>query len=189
MSKLILISAGVFVVGFAGLIAVRQISKTDQAIVGVQHASQGQEHIKQGQPHDAYNSDPASSGPHYADASSPAEWGVYDKEVPEEVFIHNEEHGGVIITYQPDLLPKEQLQKLQALFASPYSNKSFLPKKAIVTPRSKNTSAIQLAAWTYTLNLNSYDEATIIKFFTQHAGKSPEPLAGPYNIPINLTAS
>lgn len=190
MSKILWITAGILFLGFGAMLVINQVSKSKETIIGVQYASQGEEHIKVGQAHSAYNSDPASSGPHYSDSSSsPAQWGVYTQEVAEEVFIHNEEHGGVIVTYQPDLLPKEQLKKLQALFAPPYSNAAFLPKKAIVTPRAKNTSVIQLAAWTYTLNLDKYDEATIIKFFRQHSGKAPEALAGPNNTPINQAAS
>ncbi len=185
MSKILIITVAISVVGLGGLITVNQIARSKEPIIGVQHDSQGQEHIKQGQSHNAYNSDPASSGPHYADSSSPAEWGIYTEEVSEEIFIHNEEHGGVIVTYQPDLLPTDQLKKLQDLFIAPYSNKAFSPIKFIITPRSKDKHAIELAAWTYTLNLDTYDEATIIKFFNQHAGKAPEPTAGPYNTPIN----
>lgn len=188
MSKTLLITVAITFVVLGGLITMNQITKSNEPIIGVKHDNQGQEHIQQGQSHAAYNSEPASSGPHYSDSSSPAEWGIYTEEVSEEVFIHNEEHGGVIVTYQPELLASDQLKKLQALFIAPYSNKEFSPVKAIVTPRAKNTHAIQLAAWNYTLNLDQYDEATIIKFFKQHAGIAPESTAGPYNTPINQAA-
>jgi hypothetical protein len=174
----------VLVIGVGGYVFVSQSSKPKEAIIGTEHADQGAKHIAQGQSHEPYNSSPASSGPHYADASAPTPWGVYTQQVPEEVFLHNEEHGGVVIAYKPDL-PKEQLEKLQKLFAPPYSNKDFSPSKAIVTPRSKNTKAIELASWRWTLSLDQYDEATIMKFYLQHVGKSPEPGAGPNNAPIN----
>lgn len=173
------------VVGVFGYILIHQNSKPKEPIIGVQHKNQGEQHIPEGQKHEAYNSDPASSGPHYNDASAPAPWGVYTQEVPEEVFVHNEEHGGVIITYNPKLLAADQLKKLQALFAPPYSNKDFTPSKAIVTPRSKDTHAIEIASWTYTLNLDQYNEAMLVKYYRQHEGKSPEPAAGPSNTPIN----
>ena len=133
---------------------VSQSSKPKEAIIGVSHKEQGRNHIAEGAKHDPYSSDPPSSGPHYSDANAPTLWGVYTQEVPEEVFLHNEEHGGVIITYNPKLLPADQLKKLQSLFAPPYSNKTFSPSKAIVTPRSKDTHVIELASWTYTLNLD-----------------------------------
>lgn len=179
----------VFVIGTLGFITITQKSKPKEAIIGTQHKEQARNHIPRGQKHEAYNSDPPSSGPHYSDQGSPAQWGVYIEEVPEEVFLHNEEHGGVVITYNPKLLPADQLKKLQALFAPPYSNKTFSPSKAIVTPRSKDTHAIEIASWTYTLNLGQYDEATLIKYYYQHEGKSPEPTAGPTNTPINQAAN
>lgn len=177
----------ILVIGFVGYLGLGQKSKPKEALIGVQHKEQSRDHIAQGQSHAPYNSSPASSGPHYAGQGAPAPWGVYTQEIPEEYFLHNEEHGGVIITYRPDL-PKDQLDKLQNLFALPYSNKDFKPNKAIVTPRSKNTKPIELASWTWTLSLDQYDEATIMKFYLQHVGKSPEPAAGPNNPPINQAA-
>lgn len=188
MSKTLLITSSILFVGFTGLIIVNQITKSKEMMVGVQHTVQGEEHIARGQSHTTYNSDPASSGPHYTDSDAPAEWGVYTTEVPDEVFVHNEEHGGVVVTYQPNLLSSDQLKKLQALFVQPYSNMSFSPLKALITPRAKDTHAIELASWGYTLNLDQYDESMIIKFFNQHAGHAPEPTAGPYNTPINQGA-
>lgn len=175
--------------GGGGFIFYKQSLRPKEITLGVSHPNQGETHIAQGQKHDPYNSDPASSGPHYADASAPTPWGVYTQEVPDEVFVHNEEHGGVVITYNPKLLPPDQLKKLQALFAPPYSNKSFTPSKAIVTPRSKNTRAIQVASWTYALDLDHFDETVLTKFYLQRVGKAPEGSAGPNNKPINQAAN
>lgn len=174
----------VLVVGTGGYIVLRQNSKPKETVLGTQHTVLESKHIGRGQPHSEYNSSPASSGPHYADEGAPISWGIYTDEVPEEVFIHNQEHGGVIITHQPTL-PADQLKKLQALFAPPYSNKEFKPIKAIVTPRAKNTFPIQLAGWGYTLDLKQYDEESIMKFYLQRVGKAPEAGAGPTNTPIN----
>ena len=169
----------VIVVGFFGFAVFRKSSQPKEAIIGVQHPEQARNHIPRGQKHDPYNSDPASSGPHYADSGAPTSWGTYVEEVPDEVFLHNEEHGGMVVTYNPQLLPADQLKKLRALFAAPSSNKDFSPGKFILTPRSKDTHAIELASWRWTMNLDGYDEATLMKFFRQHVGQSPEPAAGP----------
>lgn len=172
------------IVGMGVFVFARQSHKPKESTIGVSHTSLGGQHIARGQSHSAYNSAPPCSGWHYSDASAPTLWGVYTQQVPDEVFLHNEEHGGVAITYKPDL-PADQIKKLQDLFAPPYSDTSFKPSKAIVTPRSKDTHPIELAAWTYTLNLDSFDQATLEKFYLQHEGKSPEPAAGPTNSPIN----
>lgn len=174
-------------VGAGGYLFINQATKSKTVLLGVQHPNQGQTHIARGQSHAAYNSDPPSSGPHYNDAGAPTAWGVYTQEVPAEVFVHNEEHGGIIVTYRPDL-PKDQLSKLQKLFAPPYSNPNFRPTKGLVTPRAQDTHPIELAAWTWTLNLDHYDEATIMKFYLQHVGNAPEPTAGPTNTPIDQAA-
>ncbi len=187
-NKSFLVLIAVLVIGTFGFIAINQKSKPKGAIIGISHSSLGGDHIARGQSHKPYNSEPPSSGPHYSDQGAPTPWGVYTEELPDEVFLHNEEHGGVVMTYNPKLLPADQLKKLQNLFAPPYSNKTFSPSKAIVTPRSKDTHAIEIASWTYTLNLDQYDEATLIKYYYQHEGKSPEPAAGPNNTPINQAA-
>jgi hypothetical protein len=189
MSKVFWIATAVLVVGFGTIITIGQISKLKQGpLLGIQHDDQGGSHISGGQKHVAYNSDLASSGPHYANSVSPTGWGVYGQEIPPEVYIHNEEHGGIVIAYQPDLLSADNIAKLKKLVLPPYSNPSFSPRKIIVMPMASSTRALELASWRYTLKLDNYDEATIIKFFTQHAGKSPEPLGAPNNAPIDRSA-
>ena len=178
----------VLIIGTLGFIVFKQESKPPEPALGQSHKEQSREHIASGAKHEAYTTSPATSGPHYADSTSPAPWGVYVQEVPEEVFVHNLEHGGVVITYSPDL-PADQIKKLQDLFVPPYSDKSFKPNKAMVTPRTKNTKAIQVVAWNQSLNLNQYDEAKLKKFYLQRVGKAPEAAAGPNNVPINQAAA
>ena len=172
-------------VGVIGFFVINLRTHPKEATIGVLHSNQGQLHISPGQKHIAYNSQPATSGPHRNDSQAPTPWGIYTQEIPPEVYLHNEEHGGIFVSYNPTLLPADQLTKLQQLFASPYSNKSFKPTKAIVGPLAADTHAIQIGAWTYTLNMDSYDEATLVKFYYQHEGKAPEPAGGPNNMPIN----
>ncbi len=173
--------------GFIGIFIISSKNNPKPVRLGVSHPSQGGSHIEVGQKHPAYNSDPPSSGWHYNNSFAPTKWGVYTQEVPDEVFLHNEEHGGIVITYRPDL-PAGQVKKLQKLFAAPYSNSTFKPSRAILTPRSKNTKPIELASWTRTLSLDNYDESKIIQYYLTNIGKGTEPGAGPYNSPINEAA-
>lgn len=173
----------ILLLGAGGYIFARQRS-SPEVILDREHAIQEATHIAQGEKHKTYNSHPASSGPHYFDATAPTPWGIYAQEVPEEVYVHNAEHGGVIIAYKPDL-PADQLKKLRALFASPYSNKEFKPNRYVLIPSAKNTKAIQLASWGWTHELDQYDETAVKKFYLQHVGKAPEVGAGPNNAPIN----
>lgn len=187
-NKSFFVLIAVIFVGVIGFIAFGQKNAPKTPQLGINHPSQGGTHIQEGAKHPAYNSDPPSSGWHYSDANAPTLWGVYTQELQPEIYLHNEEHGGVIITYNPKLLATDQLKKLQALFAPPYSDKNFTPSKAIVTPRSTDKHMIELASWTVTYNMDSYNQQTLENFYLQHVSHSPEPTAGPTNTPINQAA-
>jgi hypothetical protein len=188
MPKFTIITASIIVV-FIGAIIVVKLNQPQEILLGTKHPNQGQQHISQGQLHDAYNSDLPSSGPHYADATAPIDWGIYIASVDPEVFVHNLEHGGVIVTYNPSLLPKDQVKKLHGLFAPPYDKKDFKPTKFLLFPRPTNSKAIEIASWNWTYDLDNYDASLITKFYLQHAGKAPEYSAGPTNQPIDQTDS
>lgn len=91
---------------------------------GIAHDDNGRTHV---QSKEYGGEEPSTSGDH----SEPLPWQVYDQEVPDANVIHNMEHGGVYISYKPDL-PKDQVDKIEALFSKPYSNPNFSPTKAVV---------------------------------------------------------
>lgn len=55
------------------------------------------DHVLPDEPHAPYNSVPPTSGQHWPIW---AEWGVYDEPIPDEVQVHNLEHGGVVLQYR-----------------------------------------------------------------------------------------
>lgn len=173
MSK-VLIGAIALVVLFFGAVFYMKVTQPEEPQIGTQTADEGRKHIAREESHEPYKSDFPTSGPHYADDQSPTKWGVYEEELPDEILVHNMEHGGIVVTYKPDLASKE-IQKLKKLFSTPYSNKDFKPLKAIVIPRTKNKDPITLGAWRYSLNLQIYDEQQLIAFYKQRLGESPEP--------------
>lgn len=130
--------------------------------LGQVYANQGQAHIIVGSPHPAYNSNPPTSGWHYA---QPANWGIYQDELPDENLIHNLEHGGIWISYKD--VDQETKANIEAL-AKRY------PNKMIVTPRAKNDGKIVIASWTRLLTLDQFDEAVIVEFINVNKNKSPE---------------
>lgn len=126
---------------------------------------QGQDHIEVGASHPGYNSNPPTSGPHYAE---PADWGAYQEELPDEQLVHNLEHGGIWISYKGvDERTKRQLEDVAR--ANPGS--------VIVTPRSRNDAPIVLASWGKLLKLQQFDEGRIRSFIDQYKNQSPEPVA------------
>jgi hypothetical protein len=142
----------------------------DVALLGDKHADLGQKHIKDGEQHAAYNSELPSSGPHYASATP---WGIKDGEIVDETLIHSMEHGGIVIAYKPDL-PPAQISQLKDIFAKLPASSRFNEVKAVLVPRAANDRPIELAAWTYTYNLDEPDAAKILGFYGSHLDKGPE---------------
>jgi len=148
-------------VGYGLTLLVRQ---SQQPRPGEAVVIQGQEHIAIGASHPEYNSNPPTSGWHYAQE---ANWGVYQSELPDERVLHNLEHGGIWISYtEIDDATKTALEKIAK------SN-----SKVIVTPRSKNDAPIVLASWGRLQKLQAFDEQAILAFIDANSNKSPEPFA------------
>ena len=160
----------VLTVSLTGFVVLKQDSSQPVSQLGQQQADKGRNHIQQGQSY-KYDSDFPASGPH---SEQPATWGAYKQEIPNENVIHNMEHGGIVITYSPDL-DEQTVTKIERLFAKPYSNQKFIPSKAIVMPGSKNDKPIVMRSWNRLMKLDSFDEQTMIDYYLTNIGKSPEP--------------
>lgn len=149
----------VVVVAVVGLIA----WSASRPQSGERIAGLGQTHISPGQPHPAYNSNPPTSGWHTPQVAS---WGASRAEIPDEVLLHNLEHGGIWLSYKnpSDTVLVEKLEALASRYGS----------KVIVTPRSKNDSPIAIAAWERLLKLDTYDENRIVEFINAFRNRGPE---------------
>lgn len=160
----------VAVLGFVVVVVVgKMTAPPEPPRPGVEQSDYGREHVKSKE----YGGvQPPTSGPH----ASPVSWGVYDKEVRDDQAIHNMEHGGVFVSYQPSL-SKDQIDKLKELLSEPFSNPEFQPKKIVLAPRAANKSPIELSSWRRSEALASYDQKKIEEYMTRNLGKSPEPLA------------
>ncbi|MDP3948840.1 MAG: DUF3105 domain-containing protein [bacterium] len=156
----------VFIIGSLGYGVVYLATRPEKPAPGTAFPILGREHIPVGTFHPEYNSNPPTSGSHYA---KEAEWGVYQNELPDEQLIHNLEHGGIWISYKPNISPAIKI-KLESI-GNRYK------KAVIVAPRAKNDSMIALASWGRLEKLDTLDEAEIINFIDANKNKSPEPLA------------
>jgi hypothetical protein len=124
---------------------------------------QGRDHVGPGVPHPAYNSNPPTSGWHYA---STAPWGFHNTDLPDELIIHNLEHGGIWITFK-DATDAEVVDALVAL-AREYRT------KVVVTHRPRNDRRIALAAWGHLMTLDRFDRGAIVDFINRFKNKGPE---------------
>jgi hypothetical protein len=126
----------------------------------------GQEHVAVGTPI-TYNSNPPTSGPHYPYWAG---WGIYKNPPADEFLVHNLEHGGVIISYNPNRIKDQELQRLRAQTRS----LSKINPRIILTPRQNLDKAIALTAWTYVQKLDRYDSRAVKAFYDAHIARGPE---------------
>jgi len=136
------------------------------ALPGTAIPDLGQEHVSPDQQVD-YNSNPPTSGPHHAEW---ARWGIYNEAPPDEQLVHNLEHGGIIISYNPDLVEVEDLEQIR----EQAEELSAINPRIIVTPRAELPQAIALTAWGYLQELEAYDAAAIDEFYNAHIARGPE---------------
>lgn len=130
----------------------------------VTYAIQGQDHIPEGSEHPPYNSNPPTSGWHYAE---PAEESFYEGVLPDERLVHNLEHGDIWISYRGGI-PEAARENL----------KKFLDGKVVITRRDTNSSDIALAAWgrleVFDLESGVLDEQRVKDFILRYTHKGPE---------------
>src|SRR3990170_4009123 len=124
---------------------------------------QGRAHVAPGQSHPPFNSNPPTSGWHYA---STASWGFHNSELTDELLIHNLEHGGIWITYKDDR-DSAVVDPLVALARE-------FPRKLVITHRPKNDNPLAVAAWGQLMKLDRYDRTAIVDFYNRFKNKGPE---------------
>lgn len=124
----------------------------------------GYDHIRPGQTHPPYNSNPPTSGAHWAD---PQEWGVYSTPQVQEQLVHNLEHGGIVIQYNN--LPATELQRLldfvkgnsHHIIVAPY-------------PGLDRDVRVAFTAWTYLQTCNGVDLDALGDFIDEFRDQGPE---------------
>jgi hypothetical protein len=144
--------------------------------IGILQPDQGAGHIPTGQ-NASYNSVPPTSGEHWSSASpaAPAPWGIKDTTLRNEQAVHNLEHGGIVIAYNPSLSSAE-LDRLKGIVRT-LMNGTY--RKIILQPYPAVTDAkVAVTAWRWLLKLQSVDQIQIVQFVRAHYADpnyAPEP--------------
>ena len=123
----------------------------------------GRQHIAQGTSGSGYNSNPPSSGPHWA---NPAKNGIHDQVLPDEQLIHDLEHGYVWIAYRPEA-SDEVKNKLREIVRGD-------DWKVVLAPRDKNEAMVALVAWGRVLSMDQFDEGKVKDFIRAYRNRGPE---------------
>lgn len=181
---------GVLLVGVV-LIALVLFLGGGEGTVGVTEPDDGNQHVAPGTTcrspaapcgADPYSSIPATSGPHW-DPSGIANWGVYTTPQNESQVVHNLEHGGIVIWYDPALLDDAQVAELTSYVQGQVSSGISGRYKFILTPWGGDVElggAVAVTAWRHLLKLDAFDMDAIRAFADQsYLRYAPEPNGGP----------
>jgi hypothetical protein len=186
----VLAIAGVLGVGAILVVLVLIFGSGPAANAGLQLPDDGQTHITEGTDcrssagaaecgTDPYSSLPATSGPHWG---TPANWGVYSTPQAESQLIHNLEHGGVVIWYDPEQVDAEGVAELEQFVRTQNASGVSGRYKFIVSPwggAEPLPSPVVATSWRWLLELEEADTAAIDEFAREHYGVAPEPNGGP----------
>ena len=191
----LLLIGGVLVVGVLILVLVLLLGGGPAENVGIQQPNDGGAHVSPGVDcrdpaqqnastncgTDPYSSLPATSGPHW-DPSGIANWGVYSTPQPETQLIHNLEHGGIVIWYDPDALDAASVGTLANYVDQQTASGISGRYKFILSPWGGSDplpAPVVATAWRWNLGLDTADTDAIDEFARAHYGDAPEPGGGP----------
>lgn len=132
-------------------------------LMGEKMPDLGGQHIAHGEKHAAYNSNPPTSGPHWADVAG---GGIKDAPVPDELMLHSMEHGAAVVWYREGL-PQSDIEQITQAFNATPGKKIMVPRKDLDTP-------VALTSWGHLLKLNSIDQNTIEQFIATNNDRTPE---------------
>jgi len=136
-------------------------------------------HVNEGENPGPFNSDPPTSGPHYAEEydagffeeSSPEAQVPY----PEGYLGHNLEHGYVIYWYNCDLLNNNECGELKEQIKESMTDNG--KTKLIAFPRASLDVPVALTTWGQLLKMDEFDANQAEKFVSANRNRAPEPNA------------
>jgi len=118
-----------------------------------------------------YNSVPATSGLHSAQT---AIWNLYDQPVPQINYVHNLEHGGVVVQYGSEVpdstvaqIAEWYQEDTRGLIVAPLS-----PDHEEEDPTLANK--VVLVSWTHMMRCSTFDEEAFDTFSDDYRGDAPE---------------
>lgn len=131
-------------------------------------------HVEEGTDPGPYNSDPPTSGKHYARSLEPGFYETSDFEYPAGFLVHNLEHGYVIFWYDcgefdgncDDL--KADIREV--LEAERYNKVIGYPWESLEEP-------VVLTSWGQMLRMDEFDADAARSFVTNNRNQAPEPNA------------
>ena len=131
---------------------------------------EGNAHVLEGAPIE-YQHYPPASGPHYPTWLL---YGMYEREdIPEGYWVHDLEHGAIVILYKCDQPCPDLVESLKDLIPS-------LPltqwdnRKVVIVPYNKMDTLLMAVSWNVQMPLERFDAQALIDFYVRHVDRGPE---------------
>jgi hypothetical protein len=164
-----IIVAVVILIGGVGFL-ISRVMQAEAAQPGTPVADEGRVHLPDTQ-QPQYAHYPPASGPHY---DAPATWGVYDQPLPEGRWVHNLEHGGIVILYKCPSGCPDLVKQLKDFYASAPQSAQWHEVKLVITPYDKMQHQLAVVAWDWIDEMDSFDSARLLRFYRAHLDQGPE---------------
>jgi hypothetical protein len=123
-----------------------------------------------------YKHQPPSSGDHYSDQLAPRPWGTVKTPVLAEEYVHNLEHGGIVLLYQcsgGDCDTNYQLA--QQIFSQLPKDSKFNEVKLLAAPYQDMPAKATLLAWDHQRDFAGMPGLDDVKaFYLEFVNKGPE---------------
>ena len=135
--------------------------------------------------HAPYGQVPATSGPHYFTGdvllpngervTAPAVWDTYNFALPDEVLVHNLEHGGIGLHYDCPSGCDAVVEALSEFIPSHHSQFILSPYPGLV---EATESRIAVTSWRHSIHMNEVDAERIEEFIAEYQNRAPESIPG-----------
>jgi hypothetical protein len=135
----------------------------------------GSQHIAVDSDPGQYNSDPPTSGPHYAEELEAGFYDLNDYKFPAGYLVHNLEHGYVIFWYNCDLLDESACAELKAQIRAVMDELG--GAKMIAYPWPALDVPLAMTSWGRLQKFDDFNAEQASSFYRANLNKAPEPNA------------
>src|SRR6478609_8747371 len=134
-----------------------------------------------------YSTNPPSSGEHYP---SWADFGAYDFPLPRGYWVHNLEHGAVVVTYNCPAGCDDDVERASAWLAqlTPDAACSTGPARVLLVPDPLLDVPWAASAWGFTLRADCFDAGAFSSFVSDHVGQPTAPEYTLCNLGVDFRA-
>jgi hypothetical protein len=130
-------------------------------------------HVPQNTVPGPYNTNPPTSGRHYAEHLTSGFFDVNTYANPEGFLVHNLEHGYVIFWYNCEIINHDQCTQLKGEIKGVMEKAAM--NKVIAYPWPSIDTPVVITSWGRMLRMEKFDPDLAYKYVTKYRNQSPEP--------------